>query len=96
MIKIKRILVPTDFSEVAIKAVSFACELARIHDASIDIVHVLEEPAFPSFYGAGALLLYGKVPDIRKQAVVALDELAAPLRENGKITINTHLLDLIM
>ena len=42
-------------------------------------MHVFEEPAFPSFYGAGALLLYGKVPDIRKQAKAALDELAAPL-----------------
>ena len=93
MINIKHILIPTDFSDVATEAVSFAFEMARMHDASLDIVHVFEEPAFPSFYDAGALMLYGKVPDIRKQAQAALDELVAPFKKEGNITIRTHLLD---
>ncbi len=90
---IKRIMAPTDFSDMSKEALSLAAEMAQMHKASLHIVHVFEEPAFPSFYGAGALLLYGKVPDIRKQAIEALDELAAPLRAKSGLDITTELLD---
>lgn len=93
MESIKRILVPTDFSPISTQAVEFASGLAEIHNAQLDIVHVFEEPAFPSFYGAGALVLYGKVPDIKKEAVAALEELAQPLGEQHGIPVNTHMLE---
>ncbi len=93
MDRIKKILVPTDFSEMAVQAVDFAFEMAGLHHATLDIVHVFEEPAFPSFYGAGALMLYGQVPDLRKQTVTALEELAGALKEKGDIKVYTHLLD---
>ena len=90
---IKRIMAPTDFSDMSKEALSVAAEMAQMYKASLHIVHVFEEPAFPSFYGAGALLLYGKVPDIRKQAAEALEELAAPLRTETGLDVSTHLLD---
>ncbi len=93
MIRFKKILTPTDFSDFAKDSMNYAFELASLHDATLEIVHVFEEPTFPSFYGAGALLLYGKVPDIRKQAKEALGELAAPLREKNLIDVHTHLLE---
>lgn len=93
MIKVNRILVPTDFSDIANEALNYAVELAQIQRAAVDIVHVFEEPTFPSFYGAGALMLYGQVPDIRKQAGEALEKLVQPHRKNSTISIETHLLD---
>lgn len=93
MDRIKKILVPTDFSDMAKQAVQFAHELAGLHDATLEIIHVFEEPAFPSFYGAGALMLYGQVPDLRKQTVTALEEIAGTLKEKGGAKVYTHLLD---
>ncbi len=93
MTKINRILVPTDFSDIANEALNYAVELAQIQRASLDILHVIEEPTFPSFYGAGALALYGKIPDVRTLADEALEKLAQPHRQNSTINIGTHLLD---
>ena len=93
MTKINRILVPTDFSDIANEALNYAVELAQIQQAALDIVHVFEEPTFPSFYGAGALMLYGQVPDIRAQAGEALEKLVQAHRQNSTINIATHLLD---
>lgn len=88
---IKNILVPTDFSEISKEAIDYACELAQMHGATLHIIHVFEEPAFPSFYEAGALVLYGKVPDIRNQTQEALDQLKTKL--NNNLTVKTDLLD---
>lgn len=38
----KRILVPVDFSQESLYALDFACQLARIKDAEIDLFHVVE------------------------------------------------------
>jgi len=50
MIAIKRILVPTDFSECSQQAAHYAWELAVRFDAQIDVLHVIESPiaAMPS------------------------------------------------
>ena len=48
MIKISRILVPTDFSDTSEVAVRYAAALARSNDAALHVLHVLEEPlAYP-------------------------------------------------
>ena len=44
MISLKRILVPTDFSEPSRKALAYAEALAKAFGASIDVLHVVEEP----------------------------------------------------
>ena len=41
---IKKILVPTDFSEQAENALRVAADLARRHDASINLLHMLDLP----------------------------------------------------
>ena len=50
MITMKRILVPTDFSEFSRQAARYACELANKFDSQIDLLHVIESPvmAMPS------------------------------------------------
>lgn len=82
-----RILVPIDFSEHAKEALVYALSIAKAHHARIDVLHVLEEPAFPSFYGAGALMLYGKKPDLVADAREALRALIEETQPEGiKIT----------
>ena len=72
---VKRILVPIDFSEPSQYALWYACDLARAHDAHIDLLHVIEAPTFPSFYQIGAVALYGQVPDLEARARGALARL---------------------
>jgi len=52
--KIKRILVPIDFSECSKKALRYALALARQHSATLDLLYVVPTPP----YGAGE---YGPV-----------------------------------
>lgn len=48
---IQSILVPVDFSEQSRGAVETAAELAGRWNASIELLHVLEIPPLPAFYG---------------------------------------------
>lgn len=77
MLNIERILVPIDFSDHAEAALAHAVELARAHDARLWLLHVIEEPTFPSFYGAGAAALYDEPPDLEARAEDALEDWVA-------------------
>ena len=46
MLKLKRILVPVDFSDASRAALEYATELARAFDGSMDILHVWEAPIY--------------------------------------------------
>ena len=45
MIKFKRILCPTDFSEYAAHALQYACNLSEKYAAELHLLHVLPDPA---------------------------------------------------
>src|SRR5215472_12379970 len=45
MINLKRILVPTDFSECSDAAVRYGLELARKFGATLHLLHVIQDPA---------------------------------------------------
>jgi len=49
MIRLERILVPTDFSECSVRARSYACELADRFSAEIHLLHVVPPMAFPGY-----------------------------------------------
>ncbi|MEP0548478.1 MAG: universal stress protein [Rhodothermales bacterium] len=74
MLPFKRILVPFDFSRLAEQGVEYAEEMAKLHGAHLDILHVVEEPAFPSFFKLGAMRIYGMVPNLEKVAWTALEK----------------------
>ena len=74
MLPFKRILVPFDFSRLAEQGVRCAEEMAKVHGAHLDILHVVEEPAFPSFFKLGAMRIYGMVPNLEKVAWTALEK----------------------
>ena len=90
MLTIHRILVPVDFSACSRQALDVAVELARTFSARLDVLHVFEEPAFPSFYGTGALALYGKVPDLEVESRKALKKLSRSIQTPG-LELETHL-----
>ena len=52
MIKLERILVPTDFSESSEQARTYACELARRFHAEIHLLHVAAPIMPPGYMGA--------------------------------------------
>lgn len=87
MLKINRILVPVDFSEHCSRVLMYAREIAALHDAEIDILHVVERPSFPSFYKMGEEAMFGKVESLYKKASEALkqcmDEAEGPDVESG-------------
>jgi len=48
MIQIKKILVPTDFSEYAQLALQYGISLCREFEAKLILLHVIEDPFYPS------------------------------------------------
>lgn len=56
-LEVSRICVPTDFTEAADYAVHYGAELARVHDAELHLLHVLEHSDslvhHPDFSGSG-------------------------------------------
>lgn len=90
MLHIDCILAPTDFSDPASRALEHARELARSHEAHLHVLHVLEAPSFPGFYGTGAVALYGERPDLRQRAEEAIANLI-PSRVHAAVT--THVVE---
>ena len=48
MIDLKRILVPTDFSDFSQVALRYGCEFAAKFDADLHLLHVIDNPAPPA------------------------------------------------
>jgi nucleotide-binding universal stress UspA family protein len=75
ILDINRILVPIDFSAPSKQALATGRELAQKFGAELHVLHVLEKPSYPGFYGAGAVTMYGKLPDLKQRAEEALRDL---------------------
>ena len=83
MIEIRRILCPTDLSDIAPRAFDHALALARFHQAEVELAYVSEPllpgPVAPASYPPWAIL----DPAVRGRLQSALEALAAPGRERG-------------
>ena len=83
MIEIRRILCPTDLSDVAARAFELALALARVQGAEVELAHVhemlLPGPAGPATYPPWAIL----DPELRGRLQSALAAVAAPASELG-------------
>ena len=90
--KIRKVLVATDFSEQADRAIDAAVEIARLSGASIDLVHAFDMPSPlvspyevavpPDFLGAAR--------DEAKRRLTASEE---AIRDRG-VEVRAHLSDL--
>jgi nucleotide-binding universal stress UspA family protein len=71
-IRARKILVPTDFSELSDKSVEKAVVLAQRFNAKIDLVHVLEPAPYPEF---GYVHIPMKEGGLRKEAEARFEKL---------------------
>ena len=90
MLRINRILTPIDFSTGSYEALDVAIEMSRTYQARLDVLYVFQEPALPSFYAAGALKMYGRVPNLEDEARNAMKNLASAI-QTPDIEITTHI-----
>lgn len=74
-----RLLVPVDFSEHSRSALAAAHELAGRYGAGVEVLHVVEDLSYPSYYGFGANL--GQ--ELLKRARAALDKLVTDVLGPG-------------
>lgn len=83
MIQIRRILCPTDLSEIASRAVDHAVALARFYGGEVHLLHVVE----PLLHGHGVPRFYPSWtalnPAVREELELSLAGLAAPARTLG-------------
>jgi nucleotide-binding universal stress UspA family protein len=86
---IDRILVPVDLSEQSALVVDHAVALAEAYDASLDLLHVVEEAAFPTAYGMDPLS--PTHPDVQARAREALSALVDEGAETD-VPIRSHIL----
>src|SRR5512146_112098 len=76
MITLKRILVPTDFSETSDVALQYGRALARTFGASLDVLHVAENIFTRAFAGEGYVAIVPELQaDLERSARERLDEL---------------------
>ena len=74
-LKLKKILVPTDFSKFSAKALHYATEFAEQFGAAITLVHVVEPIVYPSESGYTAVEIETVQTTWRKDAKRKLEEL---------------------
>ena len=86
---IDRVLVPVDLSEQSTLVLDHATALATAYGAPIDLLHVVEETAFPTAYGMDPLT--PSHPDVQERAREALKALAAEIEDFDE-PLNTHIL----
>jgi len=71
----EKILVPVDFSRFSSEALRYAAEFGSSTGAILQLLHVIEEPAYPYFYGTGGLGVAERSEGLQKEALIALDRL---------------------
>lgn len=70
---IDRILAPLDFSDNARKALRHAREWAGLHDATLDLLHVIEEKLHPALSIGGMKTIHELEPNVEEKALEMLD-----------------------
>ena len=84
MSAIKKILVPTDFSEASRESLRYACTLADALSASLHIIHVNQSPYLPG----GSLDFYTLPPDFFQEIErAASSDLAALLTKEEMVKV---------
>jgi nucleotide-binding universal stress UspA family protein len=89
----ERLLVPIDFSTYSRDALWHAVEIARLYDAQLDLLHVVEENLHPAFYVGGVQSIYDVQPDIdetsRQRMHTMLDEIAGADGVQAELHVET-------
>jgi nucleotide-binding universal stress UspA family protein len=85
--KLNRILIPLDFSETGLLALEHAIFMASLFEATIYLLHVLEEIEFPAYLNQ-PLFLIQKHAEVEQIITKQINDLAKKIKkENGVKTI---------
>lgn len=69
MIKLRRILWPTDFFEHAQQTLVYAKEIAAFYGACLQLLHVVEEIVHPACYMASGTSVLAFKPELKASAM---------------------------
>lgn len=87
--EIDSVLAPVDLSEQSTLVVDHAAALAEAYDAPLDLLHVMEEAAFPNVYGIDPLV--PSQPDVQDRAREAVETLAKRVADHPD-PVDVHVL----
>lgn len=87
--QINRVLAPVDLSEQSEMVVDHAVALSEAYAAPLDLLHVVEEAAYPNVYGIDPLT--PALPNVQDRAREALETLAAQI-DLRTDPVNVHVL----
>lgn len=62
------VLVPIDFSDCALYALTYAKEIAAVFETRLQLLHVVEESIHPAFYVTGKSSIFELIPDIKDKS----------------------------
>lgn len=85
--EIRKVLVAVDFSEVSINALNTAISLCRKHQASLILIHVIENTRF-LYTAAGGLAAVALLPELMRTAEERLGDLAIQIRSSQKLNVS--------
>jgi len=86
-ITIKNILVPIDFSENSRQAIPEAQSLAKLFDAQLHYIHVIEEQLHPSFQVIGIESIFAINPELRQISQDKLIEFCHSDKHKGNYVV---------
>lgn len=88
MIKLQRILCPTDFSEFSQKSIRYGCELAKTFQAELHLLHVIQDyEAIAPATGESFAMFTDWLPRLTKDAQERLARIPGPEWET---TLQVH------
>ncbi|MDZ7288430.1 MAG: universal stress protein [candidate division KSB1 bacterium] len=73
------ILVPIDFSPYSQKALRYGRTLALLFEATLHVLHVVDQPVHPAHYGLGDDLLLHLNPDVQRRSREEMELLVSQL-----------------
>ncbi len=82
--KIKKILVPIDFSEYSLKALNYAVEFAQVFQAELFLVYVIEPMVYPADFSMGQITIPEIDTSINSQAEEDIEKIIKE-RISGKV-----------
>src|SRR6185503_6822622 len=85
MMTLKNILVPFDFSECSSQALRYGLEFARKFDATLHLVHVVQDPATQPWAAEGFAIPRLEVTDEWLKEAEARLEAAIPDLDRGRV-----------
>jgi nucleotide-binding universal stress UspA family protein len=88
MLTVSSLLVPTDFSENAGKALALAKEIARGTKATLHIMHIVEPVVYPADWSYAQVGFADIEQELQTNATTELEKLAATLKAEG-FTVET-------